>query len=115
MQPGTDLMISGVTFETEFLKGLFDKIGLTPQIYALYEYKNAPNSYNETSYTPAHREALETLATSMWNTAIEEMAADRGMSPTEMKTALESGPKPKRRCGHAETRRQARMAGRSRR
>jgi len=94
MQPGTDLMISGVTFETEFLKGLFDKIGLTPQIYALYEYKNAPNSYNETSYTPAHREALETLATSMWNTAIADIAEDRGMQPAELKSILESGPKP---------------------
>jgi len=65
MQPGTDFMINGVTFETEFLKGLFDKIGLTPQIYAFYEYKNAPNSYNETAYTESHREALEGLATSL--------------------------------------------------
>ena len=51
MQPGSDFMINGVSFETEFLKGLFEKIGHTPQIYALYEYKNAPNSYNETAYT----------------------------------------------------------------
>ena len=94
MQPGTDIMVNGVTFETEFLKGLFDKIGLTPQIYALYEYKNAPNSYNETGYTPAHREALEALATSLWNTALTDIAADRGMSVPEMKTLLESGPKP---------------------
>ena len=48
MQPGTDLMITGVTFETEFLKGLFDMIDLEAQIYPFYEYKNAPNSYNET-------------------------------------------------------------------
>jgi protease-4 len=94
MQPGTDLMVSGVTFETEFLKGLFDKIGLTPQIYALYEYKNAPNSYNETGYTPAHREALEALATSMWETAIADIAEDRGMQPAELRSLLESGPKP---------------------
>lgn len=94
MQPGTDIMINGVTFETEFLKGLFDKIGLTPQIYALYEYKNAPNSYNETGYTPAHREALEALATSLWNTALTDIAADRGMQVDALKTILEAGPKP---------------------
>jgi len=64
MQPGSDFMINGVSFETEFLKGLFEKIGLTPQIYALYEYKNAPNSYNETAYTEPHREAMTALATS---------------------------------------------------
>lgn len=94
MQPGTDMMVNGVTFETEFLKGLFDKIGLTPQIYALYEYKNAPNSYNETAYTDAHREALESLAGSLWNTALTDISADRGMSVGELKTLLESGPKP---------------------
>ncbi len=94
MQPGSDFMINGVTFETEFLKGLFDKIGLTPQIYALYEYKNAPNSYNETAYTEPHREALEGLATSLWNTALTDMAADRGMDMAAMKALLEAGPAP---------------------
>lgn len=94
MQPGTDMMVNGVTFETEFLKGLFDKIGLTPQIYAFYEYKNAPNSYNETAYTDAHREALESLAGSLWNTALTDISADRGMSAGELKALLESGPKP---------------------
>lgn len=94
MQPGSDFMINGVTFETEFLKGLFDKIGLTPQIYALYEYKNAPNSYNETAYTEPHREALEGLATSLWNTALTDMAEDRSMDKAALKTLLESGPEP---------------------
>jgi protease IV len=93
MQPGSDFMINGVTFETEFLKGLFDKIGLTPQIYALYEYKNAPNSYNETAYTEPHREALEGLANSLWNTALTDIAADRGMQVPALKALLESGPK----------------------
>lgn len=94
MQPGTDFMINGVSFETEFLKGLFDKIGLTPQIYALYEYKNAPNSYNETGFTEPHREALTGLANSLWDTALTDMAADRGMEVAALKTILESGPKP---------------------
>ena len=92
MQPGSDFMISGVTFETEFLKGLFDKIGLTPQIYALYEYKNAPNSYNETAYTEPHREAMTALATSLWDTALADIAADRGMQVPALKAVLEGGP-----------------------
>jgi len=93
MQPGTDLTISGVAFETEFLKGLFDKIGLTPQIYALYEYKNAPNTYNETGFTEPHREALAGLANSLWDTALTDIAADRGLAVPALKALLESGPK----------------------
>ena len=93
MQPGTDLMVTGVVFETEFYKGLFDKIALEPQIYPLYEYKNAPNSYNETSYTGPHREAMEALANSIWATALSDIAADRGMETAQLRAILESGPK----------------------
>ena len=92
IQPGSDFAINGVTFETEFLKGMFDKIGLAPQIYAFYEYKNAPNSYNETAFTEPHREALTSLATSLWDTALTDMAADRGLKVADLKTLLESGP-----------------------
>lgn len=93
MQPGTDLMITGVTFETEFLKGLFDMIDLEAQIYPFYEYKNAPNSYNETGYTEPHREAMAALANSIWNTALTDIADDRGTSAGQLRTILESGPK----------------------
>ncbi len=92
IQPGTDIVAPGVTFETEFLKGLFDKIGLTPEIYAYYEYKNAPNSYNETAYTESHREALDSLANSIWATALSEIAEDRGLTVTNLRAILEKGP-----------------------
>lgn len=93
MQPGTDFMVSGVTFETEFLKGLFDRIDLEAQIYPLYEFKNAPNSYNETGYTQPHREALEALAASLWTTAISEISEDRNMDAESLRLTMESGPK----------------------
>jgi protease-4 len=93
MQPGTDLFATGVTFETEFLKGLFDKIDITPEIYPFYEYKNAPNTYNETSYTEPHREAMTALADSIWSVSLIDIAEDRGLSVDAVKAALESGPK----------------------
>ncbi|KCZ94503.1 signal peptide peptidase SppA [Hyphomonas johnsonii] len=93
MQPGTDLFATGVTFETEFLKGLFDKIDITPEIYPFYEYKNAPNTYNETSYTEPHREAMTALADSIWSVSLIDIAEDRGLSVDAVKASLESGPK----------------------
>ncbi|WP_034797880.1 signal peptide peptidase SppA [Hyphomonas beringensis] len=94
IQPGSDLVVPGVTFETEFLKGLFEKIDVTPEIYPFYEYKNAPNSYNETSYTEPHRRAMTELAESLWSTALEEIASDRGLDKATVEAALESGPIP---------------------
>lgn len=92
IQPGSEVFSAGVTFETEFLKGLFDKIDVTPEIYPFYEYKNAPNSYNETGYTEPHREAMTQLAESLWTASLDDIAADRGLTVAEVKSALEGGP-----------------------
>lgn len=93
MQEGTDIFATGVTFETEFYKGLFDLTGAKSEIYPFFEYKNAPNSYNEASYTEPHREAMLALATSVWDTSLSMIAEDRGMSVADTKRILESGPK----------------------
>lgn len=92
IQPGTDLVVPGIAFETEFLKGLFDKIDVTPEIYPFYEYKNAPNSYKEEAYTEPHREAMTALAQSLWDTALDNIAEDRSLDVVSVKAALESGP-----------------------
>lgn len=94
IQPGSDLSMSGIGFETEFLRGLLDKLSITPEIEQFYEYKNSPNSYKETGYTEPHREALKVLAGSLWSVSVRDIAADRGLSEDAVRNALESGPIP---------------------
>ncbi len=91
-QPGTDLIASGLALETLFLKGLFDNISVTPEFEALYEYKNAPNTYEEETYTEPHRLAMTELAESLWNISLSDIATDRGMSVAQVRAALESSP-----------------------
>jgi protease-4 len=92
VQPGTDFVASGLALETLFLRGLFDNLSITPEFEALYEYKNAPNTYEETTYTEPHRRAMTELAESLWNISITDIATDRGMSFAEARSALESSP-----------------------
>lgn len=91
IQPGSDVFATGISLETEFLKGLFDNLSITPEIEALYEYKNAPNSYQEEGYTEPHREALLELAEDLWRISIRDIAEDRDMSAETVRTTLESG------------------------
>ncbi len=93
IQDGTDLFASGVTFETQFMKGLFDLTDAKSEIYPFFEYKNAPNSYNEAEYTEPHREAMTTLAESIWTTSLEMIAGDRDIPSQTIRAALENGPK----------------------
>ncbi|MEO1304709.1 MAG: signal peptide peptidase SppA [Pseudomonadota bacterium] len=91
-QPGTDLIASGVVFETLFLGGLFENLSVTPEFEALYEYKNAVNTFEETDYTESHRLAMTELAESLWNISLTDIAADRGMSTAEIRAILETTP-----------------------
>lgn len=92
VQPGSDLIASGVSFETMFMKGLLDKLSVTPEIEAFYEYKNSPNTYKETDFTEAHREAMLRLADSIWTLSLDDIAQDRGLSVEATRNALESSP-----------------------
>lgn len=91
MQPGTDMSISGVSFETPFLKDMLDSLSITAEFEAIGEFKNAPNTFVETTYTEPHRLALADLADSLWSVSIADIAADRGFDPSQLRGTLEAG------------------------
>ncbi len=92
VQPGSDVIAGGIVFETLFLKGLLDNLSVTPDIEALYEYKNAPNTYKEETYTEPHRRAMTELAESIWQISLGDIATDRGITISQAESALESSP-----------------------
>lgn len=92
VQPGTSMIASGLALETLFLKGLFDNLSITPEFEAFYEFKSAVNTFEEETYTEAHRANLTQLAESIWSITLSDIAADRGLTLTEVRATLESGP-----------------------
>jgi len=69
IQPSGDVNITGVAMETPFAKEAFAKLGVQPHIGQRYEYKNAVNTYTETTYTAPHREAMEKVLAEDFETA----------------------------------------------
>ncbi|MEO1476685.1 MAG: signal peptide peptidase SppA [Pseudomonadota bacterium] len=92
IQPGSDMMVTGISLETLFLGKLFENLSIVPEIEALYEYKNAPNTFKETDYTEPHREAMTALAESIWSSSLSDIATDRGLNAADLRTLLENGP-----------------------
>ncbi|WP_084393458.1 MULTISPECIES: signal peptide peptidase SppA [Henriciella] len=92
VQPGGDFLPGGITFETMFLKGLFDKLNVRAEIEQFYEYKNAPNVYKQTDFTDAHLEAMTVLAESLWETTVADIAEDRGLTVQAVKDAFNAAP-----------------------
>lgn len=93
IQPGSDVMTSGLAFEGMFYKDFLENISVQMEVIKYSEYKNAPNQWTETSFTDAHREAMTVLGEDIWELSLADIAADRDMTIDKVRSALESGPK----------------------
>ena len=93
LQPGGGVGLLGVGLQTTFLRGALDKLGIEPQLEQRYEYKNAADRVQRTDFTPAHRESLEQLAESVFAEGVEAVAAGRGLTFSQVRALVDSGPR----------------------
>ncbi len=92
MQPNGQIFSSGVVTSSLFMKELFDKIGVTAQFGTYKEYKSAANGFLYDDYTDPMREARTALVNSIYDSAMGEIAADRGIGLETLKTTLDNAP-----------------------
>ena len=92
MQPGASLQVTGIGSEELFLKGFFDKYGLSADYLQREQYKTAVNPLLYDDYTPAHRESQTSWMGSIYDSELAAAAADRKQDPAALKTTLEGGP-----------------------
>ena len=92
LQPSGELGLMGVAAETTFLRGVLDKLGIEPQLDKRYEYKNAADRIMRTEFTPEHREAVDRVAESAWDTALAAVAAGRGMDVDQVRRLADTAP-----------------------
>lgn len=91
-QDTTGFAVSGIRSETPFYGGVAEKYGAKVQMEQFHEYKNAANSYKEKGFTAAHKEASTSLLTSLYNTAVTQIAIDRDLSEDGLKQLFLSAP-----------------------
>lgn len=72
MQPHTYIGLTGISIEIPFLKNLLNKIGVSPEFYSRYEYKNAMASLTDSKISKAYAEEMNNLGGSL----MEELKLD---------------------------------------
>jgi protease-4 len=92
LQPSGDVGLTGLMYESPFVKGLFDKLDIVPRMDHRYEYKNAMNFYTETKFTDAHREAMKKLMDSQFGQIVSGIAKGRGLSEDKVRATFNDGP-----------------------
>lgn len=92
LMPSSPLAISGFMTESQFYRGIFDKLKIYPDFYHIAEYKTAANQYTEKKYTPAHREMAESVMRSTYGLYTGAVAKARKLEPAEVDKLLQQGP-----------------------
>ncbi len=92
LQQSGDVNLTGLMAESPFVRGMLEKMGVEPRMDHRHEYKNAKNLFTETEFTAAHREATESLLTSLFDEIVAGMAEGRGLETEKLRELIAAGP-----------------------
>ncbi len=90
--PTSPLDLTGLATYEVFLRGLLDKLGIEPDLLHAGEYKTASNTFTETTFTPAHREMVESLNHDLYEQLVAGIAEARGKTVDELGALVDRGP-----------------------
>ncbi|MEO5819411.1 MAG: signal peptide peptidase SppA [Vicinamibacteraceae bacterium] len=90
--PSSVLDLKGLATYEVFLRGAFDKIGVTPDFIHIGDYKTAINAYTQRTFTPAHREMAESLNHDTFDQLVQAIAVARKKTPETIRALFDEGP-----------------------
>jgi protease-4 len=92
VQPSGDIGLTGLMFESPFVQGTLEKLGIVPRLDHRKEYKNAMNIFTERQYTAPHREAVQQVMESQFGQMIQGIAATRKLGVEQVRALVDRGP-----------------------
>ena len=75
-----------------FLRGTLDKLGLYPDFVHIGAYKTAYNAFTEKGFTPAHREATESMTRDLYDQLVRGIGEGRKKTEAEVRALIDQGP-----------------------
>jgi protease-4 len=92
LMPSTSLDLTGVATYELFLRGLFDKINVIPDLHRIGDYKTAVNTFTEKGFTKAHKEMDESMNRDLYEQIVRGIADGRKKNEADVRTILDDGP-----------------------
>ena len=92
LTPTSPLDLVGVASYDLFLRNALDKIGIYPDMLNAGDYKTASNLYEETTFTPEHREMSESLNRDFYDQLVAGIAEGRTMTEPMVRDLIDEGP-----------------------
>lgn len=92
LQETSEFMPMGLSAEVTFLADTLQRYHMQAQFEAREDHKTAPNTLTQRTFTPAHREQITTLMTSLYDNMLASIAADREIPVDQVRAAVEATP-----------------------
>jgi protease-4 len=92
LQPSGDIGLTGLIYEAPFVRGVLDKLDVTPEMGQRMEYKNAMNYYTDREYNEPYRAAMESVLGSHFGQLVRGVAEGRGLSEEDVTALFDRGP-----------------------
>lgn len=92
LQPIGDVTFNGVTMGAPFVRDALDHLGIEPQLGQRYEYKNAADMALRSSFSDAHREAIEQVAMSVFEQVVAAVAEARSLPASRVRELVDQAP-----------------------
>src|SRR6266487_2069529 len=92
MPPTSSLGLNGLSLTVLFLRGTFDKLGVTPNFEHVGQYKSAIEVFTRTGLSPPARAAMQAVLDDHWRLLVDSLASARDLSPRVVARLLDDGP-----------------------
>jgi len=83
--PTAVIMINGINAESPYVRGLLDKIGVTPDFITCGDYKSAPEIFMRKGPSPQAKEMTNWLIDSLYDSYQKMVAKGRGVKPERVR------------------------------
>lgn len=91
INPQGMLMLTGMSSQTMFYKGLLNKLGIEMLIFKVGTYKGAVEPFMLDKLSDANREQINSYMNGIWNNVIEGIAKSRKISVADVNNFANSG------------------------
>jgi protease-4 len=85
LNPEGSVEFNGLSVNITFWKGMFDKLGIQPQIFRVGEFKSYVEPFQQKKMSEANRTQLSSLLNSIYDFYLTNVAASRGKDREELK------------------------------
>ena len=92
LQPSGDLGLTGLMYQSPFVRGTLDKLHINPRIDHREEFKNAKNIFTETEFTEPHRQAMQKVMDSHFSQIVQGIVEAREVSEEQLLKLIDSAP-----------------------